>query len=90
MTPVKVILKGIAHRDFDKIHHFLENRRLTITLRNTTFPEEVLKKERALEEEDFMTLLHIVGSSETELQQLVSTAVANVNLHLNGEFAFVI
>lgn len=90
MNPVKVILKGEAHRNFDKIHHFLENDKLTITLRTVTFPEEIMRNERLLREGDVMTLLHIVGSSEAETYHLVCTGVENINSYLNGDYATIL
>ena len=87
METVKVTLKDIACTDFEKIPQYLENEKLSIVMRYTTFPE-VLKRKRLPTDKSIM-ILYVKSRSGKELHELVTVAVSNINAYFNEEFAFV-
>jgi hypothetical protein len=78
MNKVTIQLSGDAKNHFDKIHHFLENEKLSITARYTALD---VKYDGIMPEkwtsDDLVTLLMLVGNED--VQKEVHLAVANIN-----------
>lgn len=75
---IRVCLTGLAHKNFDKIHHHLENDRLTIISRGAYLTDG------STEEGDVGTCVHVVCGPNDNLDELVKVAIDQVNEIYSG------